>query len=203
MITKDKKHYIYIGLIFLICIFIWSLIRPKSYLIWILESAPLIIGIPVLLLTYKKFKFSNITYMMILIASCVMLIGGHYSYTEVPFFSWIQKIFNLSRNHYDRVGHFIQGATATLIIREVLWKLRIVKQKIWLVIISVCMCLAVSAFYEIIEFAITCVAGGEADAFLGMQGDIWDAQWDMICALVGAIVFNFIFSALGYDEKQG
>ncbi|GFZ31977.1 membrane protein [Clostridium zeae] len=200
MITKDKKHYI--GLIFLICIFIWSLIRPKSYLIWILESAPLIIGIPVLLLTYKKFKFSNFTYMMILIASCVMLIGGHYSYTEVPLFSWIQKNFNLSRNHYDRVGHFVQGATATLIIREILWKLRVVKQKIWLVIISICICLAVSAFYEIIEFAITYIVGGEADAFLGMQGDIWDAQWDMICALAGAIVFNFIFSALGYDEKK-
>jgi putative membrane protein len=166
---------------------IWSAINPADYFTWILEVAPALIGFTVLALTYKKFKLTNLTYTLILIHCIILMIGGHYTYAEVPAFDWIRDYFNLQRNNYDKVGHFAQGFVPAIIAREIFIRRSVINGKKWLNFLAVCFCLAFSAFYELIEWWVAVSSGDSAEAFLGTQGYVWDTQSDMALALLGAI----------------
>jgi len=166
---------------------IWSAINPADYFTWILEVAPALIGFTVLVLTYKKFKLTNLTYTLILIHCIVLMIGGHYTYADVPAFDWLRDYFDLQRNNYDKVGHFAQGFVPAIIAREIFIRKSVINGKKWLNFLTVCFCLAFSAFYELIEWWVAVSSGDSAEAFLGTQGYVWDTQSDMALALLGAI----------------
>lgn len=164
-----------------------SAIHPHDYFTWILEVAPGILGFIALTVTYRNFQFTYFTYAFILIHCWVLFIGGHYTYAEVPAFDWIKEAFNQSRNNYDKVGHFMQGFVPAMIIRE-LFVRRSLVVKPWRPFLTVCVCLSISAFYELIEWFVSVMTGSAGDAFLGTQGYVWDTQSDMLCALIGATV---------------
>jgi putative membrane protein len=172
----------------LLIVFVWSVIHPHDLFTWFLEVVPAIIGIIILVLTYPKFKFTIFAYLLMAIHATILMIGGHYTYAEVPLFNWIRDVFELSRNHYDRLGHFVQGFVPAIIAREILLRKSPLKRGKWLFFIVVSICLAISASYELFEWRVAVTTGGAADAFLGTQGDVWDTQEDMSFALIGAIV---------------
>jgi putative membrane protein len=182
----NRAHVILLMLFF--AALILSVIKPKSYLTWILEAFPIFIGILILIFTYKKFQFTTFVYALILIQIILILIGAHYTYGEVPLFNWIKKAYGLNRNHYDRLVHFIQGFISAFIIRELLVRKLKLKKGIILSLLVVCICLSLSAFYELIEWGVALIAGEKANDFLGFQGDIWDTQWDMFWGLIGSII---------------
>lgn len=169
-------------------VFVWSAVAPTDRLTWWLEVAPVIIALPILFLSYKRFQFTQLAYFLILVHAIILLIGGHYTYAEVPLFNWLQESLDLSRNYYDRVGHFAQGFVPAIIVREILLKKSPLQQGRWLFFITCCICLSISAVYEFVEWWVAVYEGGAAEAFLGTQGDVWDTQWDMFTALIGAIM---------------
>lgn len=189
-----KKYYILISLFFIGLII--SAINPHDYFTWILEVFPAIIGFAVLLVTFKKFQFSYLTYVMILFHCFVLFIGGHYTYAEVPLFDWIREVFHQSRNNYDKVGHFTQGFVPAMITRELLVRKEIVKKGGWLSFLTICVCLSISAFYEFLEWFVAIVSGQDSDSFLGTQGYIWDTQSDMLYAFMGALSMVVLFSKI-------
>ena len=182
-----EKHFHLTLLISLFMILIISGINPHDRFTWVLEVLPAIIGVTVLIFTYNKFIFTKLVYILIWIHAVILIVGGHYTYAEMPLFNWIRDVFNLSRNYYDRLGHFAQGFIPAMIIREILIRNKIVNNKAWTNFITVSICLAISASYEIIEFFVAVITGESAAAFLGTQGDVWDTQWDMVFALIGSI----------------
>jgi putative membrane protein len=185
--------------IFLLIFFItliWSGIHPKDYFTWGLEVAPALIGITVLAATYKKFRFTTLVYCLILIHSIILMIGGHYTYAEVPVFDWVRDYFELERNNYDKVGHFAQGFIPAMIVREIVLRKAVIIGNVWQNFFVVCFCLAFSAFYELIEWWVAISTGESAEAFLGTQGYIWDTQSDMAWALFGAIISLVFLSKL-------
>jgi putative membrane protein len=177
-------------------IFIWSAIRPHDYFTWILEIFPAIIGAVTLALTYRRFRFTTLVYTLIAMHMIILMVGGHYTYAEVPIGNWIRDQFELSRNHYDRLGHFAQGFVPAMIAREVLLRLNVVKRGRWLVVLVVSVCLAFSALYELLEWIVSALTGSAGDAFLGTQGDVFDTQKDMAMALVGAITSMLALSKI-------
>ena len=189
------KAPVYFLLIFLAAAIV-SVIGCKEYFTWFLEAVPALVGVLVLVFTYSRFKFTNLTYFMILLHCLVLLVGAHYTYAEVPLFDWIKTTFHQSRNNYDKVGHFIQGFTPALIIRELFVRKNVVNGNKWLAFIIICIALAISAFYELIEWFVAVNSGESGDAFLGTQGYIWDTQSDMLTALIGAITAVLLFSKL-------
>jgi len=166
---------------------IWSGIDPKDQFTWFLETLPAMIAIVLLWLTRKTFPLTPLTYYLILVHGIILMIGGHYTYAEVPLFEWLKETFSLERNNYDKVGHFAQGFIPAIVAREILIRHHVVAQPGWLFFIIVCICLAVSAFYELIEWWVALSSDEAADAFLGTQGYVWDTQSDMAIALMGAI----------------
>lgn len=180
-----KKYYLLI-ILFLFGLII-SAIKPHDYFTWILEVFPSIIGFVVLYFTFKKFRFSYLTYVMILVHCYVLFIGGHYTYAEVPLFDSIREVFHQSRNNYDKVGHFTQGFVPAMITRELFIRKDVVKKKGWLSFLTVCVCLSISAFYEFLEWFVAIVSGQNSDSFLGTQGYVWDTQSDMLYAFMGAL----------------
>jgi len=196
----EQKKLITILSIIVGIIFIWSLINPKDYFVWFLEVIPGIIGVIILALTYKRFKFSNLVYTFLAIHFIILIIGGHYTYAENPLFNWIRDYFHLTRNYYDRLGHFAQGFFPAIIIRELLLRKTKLEKGKMLFLIVICMVLAISASYELFEWGVAVTsAPGTGDAFLATQGDIWDTQWDMFTALIGGIISLLMFSK--YDDK--
>lgn len=179
-----KKYYIIITL-FLIGLII-SGIQPHDYFTWFLEIFPAIIGLVILVLTFKKFQFTYLTYVLILVHCYILFIGGHYTYAEVPLFDWIKEAFHQSRNNYDKVGHFAQGFIPAIIVRELLIRKQVVKLGGWLSFLTVCTCVSISVFYEFLEWFVAVQSGESADSFLGTQGYVWDTQSDMLCAFIGA-----------------
>lgn len=154
----------------------------------------MVVGIPVLISTYRSFPLTALLYRLLLIHAIILMIGGHYTYAHVPAGFWIQDIFNLGRNHYDRLGHFAQGFVPAILAREILLRrLPLVPGK-WLFFIAVSICLAFSTLYELIEWCTAMIEGEAAEAFLGTQGDVWDTQWDMFLALIGSIMAQLILS---------
>lgn len=184
---NHRLKIVWLSLFF--AVLIWSAIAPKDYFTWVLEVAPAVIGLLVLAATYRKFPLSKLTYSLILLHCIVLMIGGHYTYAEVPLFDTFAEWFGWGRNHYDKVGHFIQGFVPACIARELLLRLNVVKNERWRVVFVLSFCLAFSAFYELIEWWTAIAIGEDAEAFLGTQGYIWDTQSDMFMALIGAIVF--------------
>lgn len=174
-------------------VLIWSAIAPKDYFTWSLEVAPALIGLIVLVASYRKFPLSKLTYGLILLHCIVLMIGGHYTYAEVPLFDTFAEWFGWGRNHYDKLGHFIQGFVPAAIARELLLRLKVVKNERWLVLFVVSFCLAFSALYELIEWWAALAVGEDAEAFLGTQGYVWDTQSDMFLALIGSAVFLIFF----------
>ena len=168
-------------------VLVWSAINPADYFTWFLEVLPAIIGLLVLLATRKSFPLTPLVYALILIHCVILMVGGHYTYAEVPLFDWIMDSFGLARNNYDKVGHFAQGFIPAMVAREILIRKRVVLVRSWLAFLVVCFCLALSAFYELIEWAVALASGESAEAFLGTQGYVWDTQSDMGFALVGAV----------------
>lgn len=179
---------IYTLFILIIFLFIWSAIKPFEYFTWFLEVLPAIIGILVLIATFKTFRFTNLIYVLVFLHCVILIIGGHYTYAEVPLFDWVQETFNQSRNNYDKLGHFAQGFVPAMITRELLIRKNVVLQKSWLNFIVVCIALAISATYEFIEWGVSLSTGEGGDSFLGTQGYIWDTQSDMLYATIGAIM---------------
>ena len=169
-------------------ILIWSGVNPYDYFTWFLEVAPALIGVYVLWKTEKKFPLTPLVYNLILIHSIILMIGGHYTYAEVPLFNTIKDIFELSRNNYDKIGHFAQGFVPAMIAREIFMRKKIINSKTWENFLIITFCLGFSAFYELIEWWVAISSGESADAFLGTQGYIWDTQSDMGLALLGAII---------------
>lgn len=182
-------------------VMIWSVIRPKDYATWLMEVAPALIGAAILVATYRRFPLTTLSYGLITIHAVILFVGGHYTYAEVPLFDWIRDAFDLSRNHYDRLGHFVQGFVPAILAREILLRTSPLCRGGWLFFLVVCVCLAISAAYEILEWFSVVVGAEAATDFLGMQGDVWDAQKDMTLALVGAILAQLLLARL-HDRQM-
>ena len=197
---KSNRKFHLILLAILLSILIWSVINPKDLFTWFLEVLPVLIGVMVLIYIYPKYKFSNFVYVLITIEAIILIVGGHYTYAEMPVFNWVRDTFGLSRNYYDRLGHFAQGFIPAIIAREVLIRNEVISKKKYLFFIVICVCLAISASYELIEFGVAKFTGNSAEAFLGTQGDIWDTQWDMLMALIGSITSLSLLST--YHDKK-
>ena len=165
--------------------FVWSAIEPKDLATWVLEVAPAVIGFAVLAVTRQSFPLTPLLYTLILFHCVVLMVGGHYTYAEVPLFD---GLFGAERNNYDKLGHFLQGFVPAMIGRELLVRKQVMASAAWRNFFIVCFCLAFSAFYELLEWLAAIIMGGSADAFLGMQGYQWDTQSDMAMALLGACV---------------
>jgi len=175
-------------LIALGALFVWSLVRPHDYFTWFLEVFPAIIGFVLLAATYRKFPLTPLLYTLVILHAAILIIGGHYTYAEVPLGFWMEKVFDTARNDYDRIGHFAQGFVPAILAREILIRKNVVRSRGWLYFIIVSICLAFSALYELFEWRVAVASGSSADAFLGTQGDVWDTQEDMATALIGALL---------------
>lgn len=173
---------------------LWSGIGPADRLTWVLEVLPVMIAIPVLLFSWSQFPLTSLLYILIFIHCLILMLGGHYTYSQVPLGFWIQDLFDLSRNHYDRLGHFMQGVTPAILAREILTRRSPLQPGKWLFLIATSIALAFSALYEMIEWWTALLYGASADSFLATQGDIWDTQWDMFLALLGAITAQLLLS---------
>lgn len=169
-------------------VFIWSAINPKDYFTWFLEVFPAIIALIILTFTYKNFKFTPLVYSLILIHSIILMVGGHYTYSEVPLFDFIKDVFNHDRNNYDKLGHFAQGFIPAMVAREIIIRKNIINIEAWRNFFIVCFCLGFSAFYELIEWWVAILSNDSANDFLGTQGYIWDTQSDMAWALFSSII---------------
>jgi len=164
-----------------------SAFRPEDLATWWMEVAPIFLGVPVLVATRRRFPLTPLAYRLIFVHALILMLGGHYTYAKVHLGFWVQDLLGLARNHYDRLGHFAQGFVPAILVREVLLRTSPLRRSGWLFFLVTCVCLAISASYEFIEWWAALLGGAKADAFLGTQGDVWDTQWDMFLALVGAI----------------
>ena len=179
------RTYVWLAIFF--GVLIWSGIGPKDRLTWVLEVGPAVLGLVILWTTRQSFRLTSLLYFWILLHCIVLMVGGKYTYAEVPLFDWISEGFGWERNNYDKIGHFMQGFVPALIAREILIRKEIVNFAGWRNFLIVSVCLAFSAFYELIEWWAAELIGEDADAFLGTQGYVWDTQSDMALALLGAI----------------
>ncbi len=166
----------------------WSAIRPRDYATWLLEVAPALLGFAVLAWTYRRFPLTRLAAVLVLAHCVILMIGGHYTYAEVPLGDWLREVFGQFRNNYDKLGHFAQGFVPAILTRELMIRLRIVTRPGWRNVLVVCVCLAISACYELLEWGVALLSGAAADAFLGTQGYAWDTQSDMGWALLGAVL---------------
>ncbi|HEY7379509.1 MAG TPA: DUF2238 domain-containing protein [Steroidobacteraceae bacterium] len=171
-----------------------SAIQPADRITWWLEIFPILLVVPVLILTYRRFPLTRLLYVLIAVHSLILMLGGHYTYAQVPLGFWIQDALDLSRNPYDRIGHLAQGFVPAIAAREILLRQTPLKRGGWLFFIVAAICLAISACYEFVEWLAAVIGGGTAEAFLGTQGDVWDTQWDMLTALIGAITAQLVLS---------
>jgi putative membrane protein len=163
-------------------------IAPRDRLTWVMEVAPVLLAVPILVATCRRFPLSPLLYVVVAIHATILCVGGHYTYAEVPLGFWVRDALGLARNHYDRLGHLAQGFVPALVAREVLLRTSPLRPGRWLAVLCTAVALAISALYELVEWAAAVILGQGADAFLGTQGDPWDTQWDMFMALVGAIL---------------
>lgn len=198
--SKIRKIQILIYIFIFIIVAAWSGYKSYEPWLWYLEAGICLLGLFVLIITYKRFQFTNMTYIFILIHFIILFIGAHYSYAKVPLFEWIKDLMDSDRNNYDKVGHFAQGFVPAMISRELLIRLNVVNKKSWIPFFVISICLAISAFYELIEWWVAAFSTDGADDFLGTQGYIWDTQSDMFCALIGSITMLIFFSKL--QNKQ-
>jgi putative membrane protein len=183
-------------------VLIWSAMDPKDYVTWMLEVAPAILGIVILAATYNSFRLTGLLYGLILLHCVVLMVGGHYTYAEVPLFDSLKSVFGFERNNYDKLGHFMQGFAPAMIAREILIRNAIVSSAAWRNFFIVCVCMALSAFYEVIEWWVAIFSEQAAEAFLGTQGYAWDTQSDMAWAFVGAVLALLLLSRIHDRQLQ-
>lgn len=196
----DTRAYPVLWTASFFAVFIWSVIEPKDYPTWALEVAPAVIGFIAMAITRKSFPLTTLCYSLILLHCWILMVGGHYTYADVPLFDTIKEIFNHSRNNYDKVGHFAQGLVPAIICRELIIRLNIIDSRSFTHFFTLCFVLAFSAFYELIEWWVALLTGDSAEAFLGTQGYIWDTQSDMAWALIGAVTALALLSTV--HDKQ-
>jgi putative membrane protein len=184
-----------VALILVLLVLAWSGYHPHDYFTWVLEVTPVLIAIPVLIATRQRFPLTPLTYILIAVHAVILMIGGHYTYAEVPLFNWLRDTFELSRNHYDRLGHLAQGFVPAMVAREILLRKTPLSAGKMLFFLVTCICLAISASYELVEWAVAEMSGSDAVAFLATQGDVWDTQKDMLMALVGSVLAQWLLAA--------
>jgi len=175
---------------------VWSAISPRDYPTWALEVAPAVIGLGILVATYNSFRLTPLLYGLILAHCLVLMVGGHYTYAEVPLFDYLKPVFGFERNNYDKLGHFMQGLVPAIIAREILIRKAVVASNAWRNLFIISVCLAFSALYELLEWLVAIIAGASSEAFLGTQGYAWDTQSDMAMAALGAISALLFLSRL-------
>jgi putative membrane protein len=190
--------YLVIGALVLV----WSGIGPYDRTTWWLEVIPVLIAVPVLLLTRKRFPLTPLAYRLIFIHAIILMVGGHYTYARVPLGFWAQETFGFARNHYDRIGHLAQGFIPAIIAREILIRTSPLRTGKWLPVVVTAICLAISAIYEFIEWWAALAGGSAATDFLGTQGDVWDTQWDMFLAFCGAMLAQLLLARL-HNKQLG
>jgi putative membrane protein len=190
----------FLWIIIFFTVLLWSGINPKDQFTWFLEVSPAIIGFFVLVFTYKNFRLTPLVYTLILIHCIILMVGGHYTYAEVPLFDTIKELLNQDRNNYDKIGHLAQGFIPAMVAREILIRKNIIPLAKWRNFFIVCFCLGFSAFYELIEWWVALLTGEDAEAFLGTQGYIWDTQSDMGLALLGSILALVLLNR--FHDKQ-
>lgn len=171
-----------------LAVLVWSAIDPKDRFTWFLEVMPALIALLILAFTRRRFPLTPLVYVLILAHCIVLMVGGHYTYAEVPLFDWLRDSLELTRNNYDKVGHFAQGFVPAIVAREILIRFEVIRGTAWRNFFIVCFCMAVSAFYELIEWWVALASDEAAEAFLGTQGYVWDTQSDMGWALSGAVL---------------
>ena len=179
---------------------VWSGINPSDRTTWILEVFPIFVAVPLLLATARRFPLTPLAYRLIFVHALILMLGGHYTYAQVPLGFWMQRVFGFTRNHYDRIGHLAQGFVPAIIAREILIRRSPLGPGKWLFVIVLCVCLAISACYEFIEWWSALLGGSAADAFLGTQGDPFDTQADMRMALMGAVAAQLLL-ARAHDRQ--
>jgi putative membrane protein len=185
---------ILIWLTVFLSVLIWSAIGPADRITWWMEVIPALLGFGILLATRQRFPLTQLVYFLILIHSVILMVGGHYTYAEVPIGDWLRDLMDGERNNYDKLGHLAQGFIPVMVAREVLIRNKVVAVRGWLNFLLVCFVLAVSAFYELIEWWAALLSAEAADAFLGTQGYVWDTQSDMLWALCGSILALLLLS---------
>jgi putative membrane protein len=161
---------------------------------WLLEVFPILLGVPVLIATRRRFPLTPLAYRLLFLHALILMLGGHYTYARVPAGFWAQRLLGLARNPYDRLGHLAQGFVPAVLAREVFLRRGVLRRGGWLFFLTACFCLALSACYEFFEWGSAVIGGAAADDFLGTQGDVWDTQWDMLCALIGALLAQLTLS---------
>ena len=176
-------------------------IGPKDRFTWILEVAPVLVAAPILVATYRSFPLTSLLYRLLFVHALILMVGGHWTYAEVPLGSWMQQAFGFARNHYDRIGHFAQGFVPAVLAREILLRKTPLRRGGWLFFLVACVCLAFSALYELVEWGMAVATGSKADAFLGTQGDPWDTQWDMLFCLIGALSSQLLLARV-HDRQM-
>ena len=172
----------------------WSGWMPRDRFTWFLEIAPVPIAAALIAFAYPRWRFTPLVLTLIAVHAAILMVGGKYTYAEVPLFNWLRDEYGLARNYYDRIGHFAQGFVPAMVAREILVRRGVLARGGWLFFVVACICLAVSATYELVEWWVAAATGTAADAFLGTQGDVWDTQWDMFMALCGAIAAQIALS---------
>ena len=172
----------------------WSGVAPHDRFTWFLEVAPVLVGLPIVLLTARRFPLTPLAYTLLALHACILMVGGKYTYAEVPLGFWVRDAMGWTRNHYDRLGHLAQGFIPAIVAREVMLRTSPLRPGKWLFFLVLCFALALSATYELVEWWTAAGTGEAADAFLGTQGDVWDTQWDMMLAGIGAITSQLLLS---------
>jgi len=180
-------------LLLLLCL-VLSAVGARDSFTWFLEVLPIFIGVPILIATYRRFPLTPLAYRLIFVHALILMVGGHYTYAQVPLGFWMKGLFGFARNHYDRIGHFAQGFVPAILIREILLRKTPLSSRGWLFFLTTCVCLSISACYEFVEWGTAIATGSKADAFLGTQGDPWDTQWDMLWALIGAVISQLLLA---------
>jgi putative membrane protein len=170
--------------------------HPYDVGTWLMEVFPIFVAVPILVMTGRRFPLTHLVYGLIFVHACILMVGGHYTYARVPLGFWMQDVFHFSRNHYDRIGHFAQGFVPAIVGREILLRKTPLRSRGWLFFLVTCVCLAISACYEFIEWWSAVIGGSAATDFLGTQGDVWDTQWDMFMALIGAVTAQLLLSGI-------
>jgi putative membrane protein len=196
MATPRRSAQLWALLIATCIILLWSGIGPEDRITWVLEVAPVVIGLLLILATYTRFPLTRLVYVWLFVHGVILMVGGHYTYAQVPIGFWMQETFDFARNNYDRLGHLAQGFVPAMLAREILIRCSPVKAGRWLMLYVTSICLAFSAFYEMIEWWVAIISGEDAVAFLGTQGDPWDTQWDMFLALCGALAAQLLLGRI-------
>jgi putative membrane protein len=183
-----RERILLILLVILCSLLIVTCISPFDRLTWLMEVSPVLIVLPVLALTYRRFPLTPLLYSLIFVHAIILIIGGAYTYARVPLGFWLEDLFHFSRNNYDRIGHFFQGLVPALAAREVLLRLKFVSNRRMAALLAICVAMAISAWYELLEWGAAVSMGQKANDFLGTQGDPWDTQWDMLMCFIGSLV---------------